>query len=541
MYTALEVTTAVLAALYQRERDGRGQWIDVSMAETMLYVNEHLNDQLWDGAVDPQDDPQLRPGRLPRVRGRRRRQRHRQRAPGRAGHVRAVPAGLRRGAPRRRPSLRRRRRPSGQRRRAAVGAARRRRARSPTRRRSRSSSAPTSSPSACCAAPATSPSRTGPRSVGRSPRSPTVAAARSASPTRRGTSATPRSACAARRSYRGEDNRAVARRAARLRRRDHRRLRGRRGAVQPVAIIEVVTLSFPVAPMKATLGTLPTEDDGWAYEVKWDGYRTLAFVDGGRGAAAELEPASTSPPSTRRCRRWPGRSAVRRAVLDGELVVLDDAGPAAVRADPAPRDRQAGGRVLRVRRAVDRRPRHRSRCPTRTAAGCSASVLETGPNWAVPAHRIGDGQALARRHRGAGAGGRDGQAARDDLPARAPARRTGARSSTAARPRSSSAGTRRAPATGRGAFGALLVGRWVDGRLAFAGGVGTGFTQRRLEELGRRFAELETEECPFDPPPPTAYRRGAVWLEPVLRAKVELTEFTNEGYVRQASFIDLVE
>ena len=38
-----------------------------------------------------------------------------------------------------------------------------------------------------------------------------------------------------------------------------------------------------------------------------------------------------------------------------------------------------------------------------------------------------------------------------------------------------------------------------------------------------------------------AYRRGAVWVEPVLGAKVELTEFTNEGYVRQSSFIDLIE
>ena len=51
VYTALEVTTALLAALYQRERTGRGQWIDVSMAETMLYVNEHLHDQLWDREV----------------------------------------------------------------------------------------------------------------------------------------------------------------------------------------------------------------------------------------------------------------------------------------------------------------------------------------------------------------------------------------------------------------------------------------------------------------------------------------------------------
>jgi CoA:oxalate CoA-transferase len=52
-YTALELTTAVLAALYQREQTGRGQSIDVSMAETMLFVNDHLNGELWDGPEDP--------------------------------------------------------------------------------------------------------------------------------------------------------------------------------------------------------------------------------------------------------------------------------------------------------------------------------------------------------------------------------------------------------------------------------------------------------------------------------------------------------
>jgi bifunctional non-homologous end joining protein LigD len=90
-------------------------------------------------------------------------------------------------------------------------------------------------------------------------------------------------------------------------------------------------------------------------------------------------------------------------------------------------------------------------------------------------------------------------------------------------------------------FGSLLVGRWQDDTLAFAGGVGTGFTQRRLEELTRRLRGLRTPVCPFDPLPPTAYRRGATWVEPELRARVEITEFTNDGYVRQASFVDLIE
>jgi crotonobetainyl-CoA:carnitine CoA-transferase CaiB-like acyl-CoA transferase len=52
-YTALELTTAILAALYQREHTGQGQSIDVSMAETMLFVNDHLNGELWDGPEDP--------------------------------------------------------------------------------------------------------------------------------------------------------------------------------------------------------------------------------------------------------------------------------------------------------------------------------------------------------------------------------------------------------------------------------------------------------------------------------------------------------
>jgi CoA:oxalate CoA-transferase len=62
VYTGMECSTAVIAALFQRERTGRGQTIDVSMAETMLYVNEHLHDALWSGDDDPQWIRSFRPG-----------------------------------------------------------------------------------------------------------------------------------------------------------------------------------------------------------------------------------------------------------------------------------------------------------------------------------------------------------------------------------------------------------------------------------------------------------------------------------------------
>ena len=51
VYTGMETAAGILAALLQRERTGRGQFIDVSMAETLLYVNEHAHDQLWEGDV----------------------------------------------------------------------------------------------------------------------------------------------------------------------------------------------------------------------------------------------------------------------------------------------------------------------------------------------------------------------------------------------------------------------------------------------------------------------------------------------------------
>ncbi len=64
-YTALETTTAILAALYRRERTGAGERIDVSMAETMLYVNEHAHDELFDREIDPEWIRSFRPGDYP--------------------------------------------------------------------------------------------------------------------------------------------------------------------------------------------------------------------------------------------------------------------------------------------------------------------------------------------------------------------------------------------------------------------------------------------------------------------------------------------
>lgn len=68
VYTGMEAAAAILAALFQRESTGRGQHIDVSMAQTMLYVNEHVHDELFEGVVPDGQIRSFQPGDYPMLR-----------------------------------------------------------------------------------------------------------------------------------------------------------------------------------------------------------------------------------------------------------------------------------------------------------------------------------------------------------------------------------------------------------------------------------------------------------------------------------------
>jgi bifunctional non-homologous end joining protein LigD len=88
-------------------------------------------------------------------------------------------------------------------------------------------------------------------------------------------------------------------------------------------------------------------------------------------------------------------------------------------------------------------------------------------------------------------------------------------------------------------IGALLMGYFAAGDLRFAGRVGTGFTERTLDDLGRRLARLQTDGNPFTPKPKLP--RDAVFVEPRLVAEVEFREWTREGIMRAPSFKGLRE
>jgi bifunctional non-homologous end joining protein LigD len=95
------------------------------------------------------------------------------------------------------------------------------------------------------------------------------------------------------------------------------------------------------------------------------------------------------------------------------------------------------------------------------------------------------------------------------------------------------------PGGSRHGFGALVLGVYErPGRLVYAGKVGTGFDDELLTSLSRKFSRLKRSNSPLENPP---RERDIQWLRPVLVAEVEFTERTDDGVIRQGSFMGLRE
>jgi bifunctional non-homologous end joining protein LigD len=84
-------------------------------------------------------------------------------------------------------------------------------------------------------------------------------------------------------------------------------------------------------------------------------------------------------------------------------------------------------------------------------------------------------------------------------------------------------------------FSSLLLGTFEDGKLIYAGKVGTGFDSADFKTLAKSFAPLERASSPFEEVP-REERKDAVWLDPKLVAQVEFTEWTRDGRLRHPSF-----
>jgi bifunctional non-homologous end joining protein LigD len=316
---------------------------------------------------------------------------------------------------------------------------------------------------------------------------------------------------------------------------------------------ERVALPAWVRPMFATGGGLPASDDGWAYEMKWDGVRASAYVAGGRllrllsrsgrditaaypelrglGTAAGLAPGTTR--------------GGRQMVLDGEIVAFAAGRPsfeALQQRMHVTVEAQAARLAAQVPVAylvfdllhLDGRDLlelpYAQRREVLEGLGLAGRYWQTPPTFTGVA---GTGMLAVAAEQGL-----EGVVAkRVDAPYR-PGSRSGEWRKVKPICRQEAVVGGISPGKGgrTGQIGSLLLGVAASGGLAYAGRVGTGFTEQALRMLWDRLVPLRTGSCPFTTEVPPAQARGAIWVEPRLVIEVEFTGWTQAGRMRAASY-----
>jgi bifunctional non-homologous end joining protein LigD len=296
-----------------------------------------------------------------------------------------------------------------------------------------------------------------------------------------------------------------------------------------------------LTPMLARSGQLPRDEPKWGFEVKWDGIRTVAFCDHGHISLQGRNFTDFTPryPEVRPMARELG---ARRVILDGEIVAFDSEGRPSF-------ERLQSRMHLASDSAVKRRVRD---TPVTYVAfdvlyldGFSTvsltyeqrrELLEAleldGPAWRAPAYHRGEGAALLEATRKLGIEGI--VAKRLDSTYQPGARTSAWLKIKNVCEQDVVIGGWTAGEGGRSrTLGALAVGVYDDGKLSYAGKVGTGFTEQTLALLQRELEPLRRDSSPFEGRQPP---KGTVFVEPRLVARVELREWTRSGTMRAPSF-----
>ena len=300
-----------------------------------------------------------------------------------------------------------------------------------------------------------------------------------------------------------------------------------------------------ITPQLATLVTEPPrasprrgagEGGEWIYEVKHDGYRMLArltrrdarlFTRSGKDWTEKL------PHLVRELKRL----ELAESWLDGEIVVLREDGRASFQrlqnAFESGRDAEIvyyvfdapflEGEDLRALPLAERKERLKRRLRVSSAVRFSEHLEGEAGEVLEKACRLGLEGLIGKRRDAVYVSGR-----------------TKTWIKLKCRPRQDFVIVGSTPPGGsRTGFGALLLGYYdAKMKLRYAGKVGSGFDERLLSQLTKKLAALKRPDSPLADPP---RERGVRWVKPQLVCEVAYTERTDEGILRQASFMGLRE
>ena len=307
-----------------------------------------------------------------------------------------------------------------------------------------------------------------------------------------------------------------------------------------------VPVPSEVRPMLATpTPTVPT-GPGWAWEMKWDGVRALATVDGGRVRLVNRSGGDIS-------HRYPELRALGLAlgstevVCDGELVVFDGPRP----------DFQLMQRRIHVdgerdiRRLATELPvvfvifdllwldgHSTMTLPYSERRRLLLGLALSGPAWQTPPHEVGDGSATLAVIEQFGLEGV--VAKRLDSPYEPRRSRAWMKWKRLLQQEFVVGGWLPGTAGRTGRIGSLLVGyhdEVGDPALRYAGRVGTGFTDAELARLEATLAPLRRDSNPFAGTSIGKVPKTAVFVEPRLVVEVRFSEWTSGGSIRQPAYL----
>ena len=297
--------------------------------------------------------------------------------------------------------------------------------------------------------------------------------------------------------------------------------------------------------MLATLGGLPPDDHGWGYEMKWDGVRAIAFVEDGSAQfwSRTGRDVTSSYPELRGLADAAGAA---RVVLDGEIVAFGDGGWPSFEvlqqriniSSPAQIERLAAqvpvSYVAFDLLCLDGQPLLDAPYAERRALLDQLGL--NGRHWQTPPSFTDvSGADLLNV---AELQGLEGVVAKRLTSRYEPGRRSPAWRKVKVRYGQEAVvgGWTRGEGNRAGLIGSLLIGVQGPAGLAYAGHVGTGFTQETLVMLGRRLEPLRRKTSPFAVPVPPEHARAAIWVEPRLVVDVEFGGWTSADIMRAAAY-----
>ena len=304
------------------------------------------------------------------------------------------------------------------------------------------------------------------------------------------------------------------------------------------------TSEFPskISPMLATMVDKPFDKEGWQYEIKWDGYRTVAFCN-----KDNVELKSRNDKSYNE-KFYPVLKAVQQwnihAVVDGEVVVLGEGGKPNFSALQNWRSEADGelyfyvfdllwmnGKDLMQLPLSERRIILKQLIPEDNIIRFSENFEVSGIELFEAAKKMGLEGIMAKKSDSTYS---PGNRAKDWLKIKANKRQEMVIGGYTKNEASSKT------------FSSLLLGVYEKGKLIYTGKAGTGFSDKLQKEMLEQFKPYITDSVPFTELPdinkPSRFHHNpphatAVWMKPELVCEVSFTEMTTDGVMRHPSFV----